>query len=98
NLTVTNCAISGSPIGLAIGNNVTRSSANISNLTLSGNGVSFLTYGANAGSNTSINQCSITGSIVNSIVNSDANSTTDASCNWFGTTSSQAIAATILGN
>ena len=85
--------------GLVIASNVQWSSTTISNNKLiDARRNSVILYGSTATSAmTGLSNNAFTGSIA-SIVNADAGSSISATCNWYGTTSANAIASKISGN
>lgn len=83
NLTLANNEISGSPVGMAVGNDVDRSSTSVANNLITGATRGFVSYGADANAVTILTSNSIAATNF-AIENGDANTNIAATCNWLG--------------
>lgn len=96
-LVINSNEVSGSPVGIALGNNITASSVNFENNLISGASRGVVIYGLQTGSTTTLYHNSITASPT-TIENGDGNSSSvTATCNWLGSTAPATIASGIIG-
>ncbi len=96
-LTITGNDISGSPIGVSLGNDIDWSTVTVTNNNFASNGIGFDAYAPDPGSVMSISNNSFTGSIVYHVKNQDPASSITANCNWFDNSCSAVFALKLNG-
>lgn len=97
NLTVSNNEVHGSPVGIAIGNNVIRTTAVVDSNLIDGATRGMVIYEAPDGSVTTLYHNSVAAS-QNTIENGDAGSSVIATCNWLGSNIPPTVMGSVSGN